>query len=175
MTPSLQDLSDQLARTLGLTAVPGELSAVDPAGGVSPTPPGPTPAGRIQTVRFSAKGYHLEMTVGPQQVVAAAELLDRHGFALDTITGVDWLAQQQMEVLYDYFHPTAPWRVVVRTRVGRTQPEVPTISLVFPGANWHEREAHDFFGIVFTGHPQLEPLLLPEDATYHPLLKDFQA
>ena len=48
-----------------------------------------------------------------------------------------------------------------------------TISPVFPGANWHERETHDFFGIVFRGHPNLEPLLLPEDATYHPLRKDF--
>jgi NADH-quinone oxidoreductase subunit C len=44
---------------------------------------------------------------------------------------------------------------------------------VFPGANWHERETHDFFGIVFLGHPDLSPLLLPEDADFHPLRKDF--
>jgi len=52
---------------------------------------------------------------------------------------------------------------------------VPTISAVFPGANWHERETHDFFGIRFAGHPNLIPLLLPEDADYHPLRKDFKA
>jgi NADH-quinone oxidoreductase subunit C len=50
---------------------------------------------------------------------------------------------------------------------------VPSISEVFPGANWHERETHEFFGIRFLGHPNLSPLLLPEDATYHPLRKDF--
>jgi NADH-quinone oxidoreductase subunit C len=63
--------------------------------------------------------------------------------------------------------------VVVRARVPREEPEVPTISGVFPGANWHERETHEFFGIKFRGHPDLSPLLLPEDAAYHPLRKDF--
>jgi NADH-quinone oxidoreductase subunit C len=64
---------------------------------------------------------------------------------------------------------------VIRTRIRRDNPEIPTISPVFPGANWHERETHDFFGIRFSGHPDLTPLLLPEDADYHPLRKDFTA
>ena len=55
----------------------------------------------------------------------------------------------------------------------RDNPEIATILKVFPGANWHERETHDFFGIRFLGHPNLTPFLLPEDATYHPLRKDF--
>jgi len=107
--------------------------------------------------------------------VLAAEILDQNGFALDTITGVDWIAQNEMEVVYDYFHPLSALRVVVRTRIRRDNPEIPTISPVFPGANWHERETHDFFGIRFSGHPNLTPLLLPEDADYHPLRKDFTA
>jgi len=52
---------------------------------------------------------------------------------------------------------------------------LPTISSVHPGANWHERETHDFFGVQFTGHPDMSPLLLPEDADFHPLRKDFGA
>ena len=60
-----------------------------------------------------------------------------------------------MEVVYDYFHPAKTLRVVVRTRIPRDNPEIPTISKVFPGANWHERETHDFFGIRFLGHPDL--------------------
>lgn len=95
------------------------------------------------------------------------------GFAIDAITGVDWLAENEMEVVYDFFHPTEPLRAVFRTRVPRATPEVPTISRVFPGANWHEREAHDFFGLVFSGHPNLKPFLLPEDADFHPLRKDY--
>jgi NADH-quinone oxidoreductase subunit C len=121
----------------------------------------------------AARGFHLDAAVAPVQVAAAAEVLDRNGFALDTITGVDWIAANEMEVVYDYFHPGSGMRVAVRARVPRGLPELPTISGVYPGANWHEREAHDFFDLRFTGHPNLVPLLLPEDADYHPLRKDF--
>ena len=76
-------------------------------------------------------------------------------------------------MVYDYFHALSLCRVVVRARIPRDCPEIPTVSDIFPGANWHERETHDFFGIKFIGHPHLIPLLLPEDADFHPLLKDF--
>jgi NADH-quinone oxidoreductase subunit C len=124
-------------------------------------------------VDYAAKGYHLDVAVPRGQVIAVTALLDQEGFTLDTITGVDWMAEGQMEVVYDYFHTAHFLRVVVRTRLPRSQPEAPTISAIFPGANWHERETHDFFGIHFQDHPDLTPFLLPEDATYHPLRKDF--
>ncbi len=131
-------------------------------------------AGQVETCDFALKGYHLSVAVPSNQVVAAAEIADRAGFSIDAVTGVDWIAQNEMEVVYDFFHFTSPLRVVVRTRVPRAEPELPTISAVFPGANWHERETHDFFGICFTGHPNMKPFLLPEDATFHPLRKDYQ-
>lgn len=127
----------------------------------------------FQPVDYTFKGYHLDATVAPDQVMSAALEMDREGFALDTITGVDWIAQAQLEVVYDFFHPINGIRAVVRSRISRENPEMPTISSVYPGANWHERETHDFFGICFLGHPNLTPFLLPEDATYHPLRKDF--
>src|SRR5271166_4365584 len=138
---------------------------------VFPPRPGPDLLTRstipFKAVDFALKGYHLDATVPEEQVVSVATELDREGFALDTITGVDWLAEAKMEVVYDYFHPLTGLRVAVRSRIPRENCEIPTISEVFPGANWHEREAHDFFGIRFLGHPNLEPFLLPEDATYH--------
>jgi NADH-quinone oxidoreductase subunit C len=138
-------------------------------------PFGPDAPVQFRAVEFSGRGYHYEAAIAPGQVICAAAWLDQKGFALDAITGVDWLAENEMEVVYDYFHPTRPLRAVVRTRVPRSNPELPTIAAIFPGANWHERETHDFFGIKFLGHPDLTPLLLPEDATYHPLRKDFAA
>lgn len=129
----------------------------------------------FQAIDHAVRGYHLDAIVQPDQVVCAAEELDREGFALDTITGVDWLTAGQMEVVYDFFHPINGLRVVVRCRIPRDNPQVATISHLFPGANWHEREAHDFFDIRFAGHPNLTPFLLPEDAPYHPLRKDFVA
>jgi NADH-quinone oxidoreductase subunit C len=128
----------------------------------------------FQVVDYGAKGYHLDATVAPNQVVAAAEALGEQGFAIDTITGVDWMTEGQMEVVYDYFHPVKGTRAVVRTRIPRDNPELATISNIFPGANWHERETHDFFDIRFTGHPNLTPFLLPEDADFHPLRKDYK-
>jgi NADH-quinone oxidoreductase subunit C len=134
-----------------------------------PPPPGP------RETDYKAKGYHLDVDLPPEKVVAAAEILNRENFFIETITGVDWIDEQQLEVVYDFNHFDELCRVVVRTRLDRNNPEVPTISHIYQGANWHERETHDFFGIIFTGHPNLEPLLLPEDADFHPLLKDFKA
>ena len=140
----------------------------------APAPTAAVPgAPSCQLTDPKTKGFHLDATVPPAQVVAAATLLDEAGFALDAVTGVDWISSNEMEVVYDFFHPADAVHAVVRTRVPRENPEVPTISGVFPGANWHERETHEFFGIRFLGHPNLTPLLLPEDATYHPLRKDF--
>jgi NADH-quinone oxidoreductase subunit D len=52
---------------------------------------------------------------------------------------------------------------------------VPSIAAIYGGANWLEREVYDMHGVLFDGHPDLRRLLLPEDATYFPLLKDFDA
>jgi NADH-quinone oxidoreductase subunit C len=179
-TPTLEALHMAFTELLA----PGTEAAVSPASDLATA--GSESAGSLVGVVAPAsatspcqltdprkKGWHLDVRVSPEQVVEAARLVDRQGFAIDTVTGVDWLAAGEMEVVYDFFHPTLPLRIVIRTRVPRSKPEVPTISEVFPGANWHERETHDFFGIVFLGHPDLSPLLLPEDADFHPLRKDF--
>lgn len=175
MTMTLNELQDELNRLLAPRAGgggrTGQTVLADPTAGsgAEATPAAPP----CQVTDPKAKGYHLDAKAAPDQVVAVAELLNRHQFAMDTVTGVDWMAAGEMEVVYDFYHMALPWHVVVRTRVPRANPEVPTISGVFAGADWHERETHEFFGIRFAGHPNLTPLLLPEDATYHPLRKDF--
>ncbi|HEY9175857.1 MAG TPA: NADH-quinone oxidoreductase subunit C [Verrucomicrobiae bacterium] len=134
---------------------------------------GQLPGVSCQATDPNAKGYHFDVTVAPDQLVAAAQIADQFGFGMDMVSGVDWMAAGQMEVVYDFFHPASPLHLVVRTRVPRDKAELPTIQGVFPGANWHERETYEMFGIKFLGHPNLTPLLLPEDADYHPLRKDF--
>ncbi len=127
------------------------------------------------TPEYAKKGYHLDVKVAPADVVTAAQILMDQQFFLEAVTGVDWIKEGQIEVVYDYNHWDELCRVVIRTRTERANPEVPTISHIYSGANWHERETHDFFGVVFSGHPDMTPLLLPEDADFHPLLKDFKA
>jgi NADH-quinone oxidoreductase subunit C len=63
--------------------------------------------------------------------------------------------------------------VLVRTRVGPGAAVVACVCDVYAGAGWHERETHEMFGIGFTGHGELDPLLLPDGFEGHPLRKDF--
>jgi NADH-quinone oxidoreductase subunit C len=61
----------------------------------------------------------------------------------------------------------------LRTHVQSTGGRLDSLTAVWPGANWHERETYEMFGIVFDGHPNLVPLLLPDGFEGHPLRKDF--
>lgn len=125
---------------------------------------------------YSIHGYHLDAQVDPSQLIDAVTIVDEAGFFIETITGVDWIKDDQFEVIYDFSrYDFDLCRVVIRSRIPRNNPVMPTITGIYAGANWHERETHDFFGIKFEGHPHLIPLLLPEDADFHPLRKDFKA
>jgi NADH-quinone oxidoreductase subunit C len=90
----------------------------------------------------------------------------------------DWLSA--VDELDEGFSVVAHlWSVVdrhhllVRTRVPRDDPRLPTATGVFAGASWHERETHEMFGVEFTGGVAMDILLLPEDFEGHPLRKDF--
>ncbi|MCP3888941.1 MAG: NADH-quinone oxidoreductase subunit C [Desulfobulbaceae bacterium] len=125
---------------------------------------------------YTVHGYHVDAQVSPDQLLDAVKIVDEGEFFIESITGVDWIKENQLEVVYDFSrYDFDICRVVIRTRLDRDNPEVPTITEIYAGANWHERETAEFFGIKFIGHPHLIPLLLPEDADFHPLLKDFKA
>jgi NADH-quinone oxidoreductase subunit C len=91
---------------------------------------------------------------------------------LRSLFGVDHM-EEGLEVVYQLFSYDKKHGVTIKTRLPADDAKVASVTPVWKGANWHERETRDMFGIDFEGHPHLEPLLLPEDMTDHfPLRKD---
>jgi NADH-quinone oxidoreductase subunit C len=163
----------RIALTELFPATPTVATPTTAAEGVAPQEIPPREPGVLVT-EFAKSGGRLDVLCGPNQVVEVARVMDAQGFFLEAISGVDWMEKQQLEVVYDYNRlAEQQCRVVVRTFVPRNEPIVPTISNVFSAADWHERETFDFYGVQFQGHPNLIRILLPEDADFHPLLKDF--
>lgn len=91
---------------------------------------------------------------------------------LDFLSGVDELPEGFTIVIH-LWSVAARHSVLLRTRLPRDAPVVDTLTGVFPGVSWYEREVAEMFGVDFAGHPHLIPLLLPPEFEGHPLRKDF--
>ena len=96
---------------------------------------------------------------------------------LTDITAVDRHTHREpgeprFEVVYILYSPTLSRRILVKTWVEEGG-SVPTATTVWRGANFMEREVYDMFGVIFSGHPNLERILTPEGWLGHPLRKDF--
>ena len=127
---------------------------------------------------YAKTGYHLEVAAGPEQMPAVAQAMLDQGCFLESFTAVD--LRESFTLVYHFANFAELCRTVVHASLTKETKEAkgaqaPTISRVYPGADWYEREVYDLFGIKFAGHPNLKRLLLPEDADFHPLLKDFGA
>jgi len=89
------------------------------------------------------------------------------------ICGVDYPARvERFDVVYHLLSPTRNERIRIKLATDEATP-VASITEIFPGANWFEREAYDFFGILFSGHPDLRRILTDYGFEGHPLRKDF--
>ena len=102
---------------------------------------------------------------------------------LTFLSGIDWSefggaeegeGRKGLEVLVHVYSPDYVVHVNVHVPVDSEHPECPSITSIYPGAIWHERETHEMFGIHFEGHPRLVNLYLPEDFEGRPLLKSFR-
>lgn len=177
MIPTVEELAEECRQRFGdsvpaePTPAPVEGSSDAPAEGAEPAePPGP-----CQIHNYAEKGFHLDVTIPPDRIVEAVQWIDGHKFALDTMTPVDWPDDQQIEIVYDFLHFHTPLRVAIRTRIPRDQASIASITDIYPGANWQEREAGEFYGITFDGHPNQIHLMLPDDMVGYPMRKDFKA
>ena len=125
---------------------------------------------------FEEQHGHAVATVTPQRYREVCTFLrDEPGFAMDYCDfsgGVD-RQDEGFEIVTHLFSTTHGHNVRLKVRLPRENPTCPTVSDIWLGANWHERETTEMFGIAFEGHPQPVKLLLPEPFEGHPLRKDF--
>jgi NADH-quinone oxidoreductase subunit C len=112
------------------------------------------------------------------RVFGVLEFLKRNGFdMLVEVTAVDYLeyegATDRFGLVYVVLNTTTGERLIVKTYLNPPDLDVPSACSLWAGANWLEREVFDMFGIVFTGHPDLRRILMPEEFTAFPLRKDY--
>jgi NADH-quinone oxidoreductase subunit C len=90
------------------------------------------------------------------------------------VTSVDWYpTEPRFEVIYHLLSIPNKERVRLKVRLDGNSPVIESVTSVWPGANYFEREVFDLFGIRFTGHPYLRRILMPEDWEGYPLRKDY--
>ncbi len=107
-----------------------------------------------------------------RDVLAVRDDEQLDGSFFDLLTAVDEL-EQGFDVVLRLWSPRARHAVVLRTRCPRDDARVPSLTGVFAGAAWHERQIWEMYGVDFPGHPGLSPLLLPDGFAGHPLRKEF--
>ena len=94
---------------------------------------------------------------------------------LQDLCGVDYHGKKEprFEVIYNLYSIRLHNRIRLRAQVPENDPRIHSVTSIWAGANWHERECFDMFGIVFQGHPDHRRILMPEDWEGHPLRKDY--
>lgn len=137
--------------------------------------------------KFGAKILEIHAHCGDETAVIGPEsLLEVAGFlksdpvfameVLMDLTAVDGLEMNwkpRFEVVYHFYSYSLKQRLRLKVRVDEKNLLVPTLTRLWPAANWFEREVWDMFGIKFDGHPNMKRILMYEEFEGHPLRKDY--
>jgi len=158
-----------------------------PKGPEDPAPPdGVEAPGYITALQRGAPGTveQLSFWVGDWTVIVSPDrLLEVATFLRDDaetsfdycsdVTATDWPPRERrFDVVYCLYSTGLRHRVRIKVRAGEDD-EVPSVTGIWPAANWLEREVYDQYGIKFTGHPDLRRILMPDDWQGHPQRKDY--
>ncbi|WP_456367125.1 NADH-quinone oxidoreductase subunit C [Thermococcus sp.] len=117
----------------------------------------------------------VKFTLPADRIHEFLELASETFEMLMQISVVDWLKEGEFEVVYQLWSISENVHAFVKTRIPRENAQLPTVMDIWPVAETYEREAHEFFGIIFKGNPRLGPFILePREYEKHPLRKDFR-
>ena len=117
----------------------------------------------------------LTLTVVPGEIRAACAAVQAAGYNFfEDMTAVDWYPlAPRFQLSYHILSHALKERIRLRVMLDEAEPSVDSITPVWPGANFYEREVFDLFGIHFADHPDLRRIMLPDDWEGHPLRKDY--
>lgn len=118
----------------------------------------------------------LTLTIAPEKIVDVCSFLkhDLSFVRLSGVTAVDWFPDEpRFEVIYHLHSLDRNERLRLKCRVGGENPQIESVTSIWRGANWYEREVFDLFGVRFLNHPDLRRIMMPDYWEGHPLRKDF--
>jgi len=117
----------------------------------------------------------LTLTIAPAEIRAAAAAMQAAGYNFfEDLTAVDWFpAAPRFQLSYHLVSHSFKERIRLRVLLDEADPAVNSITPVWAGANYYEREVFDLFGVRFEEHPNLRRIMLPEEWQGHPLRKDY--
>jgi len=147
-----------------------------PAAGATPAAPPPRPAPRRPAHEAAPTFLTPGVFVPKERLLDVCRSLAGSEFGLhylSFVSAIDRPDAGEFEVLYHLYSFDTKDDLALKVRVPRDAPTVPSVTGVWDGANWHEREAYDLFGIVFEGHPNLRRIMMTDDWVGHPLRKDY--
>jgi NADH-quinone oxidoreductase subunit C len=126
----------------------------------------------LETVYFRERAT---LQVDPSAIRSTLQHLRGRGYAfLASVHGVDYYPEEpRLGVLYELLDMSRVDRITVKLRVPLDAPTVESVTADWPTANHQEREIYDMFGVLFSGHPDLRRILMPEDYEGHPQRRDF--
>jgi NADH-quinone oxidoreductase subunit C len=142
---------------------------------------------RLELIKLKLKVYDVEFTdvngtpaviTNPENVISVCKILksdnDISFEMLLDVLGIDNFKKvKRFEVVCSLYSLKFKDRIFVKIPLDTKNPEMPSLTALWKGANWYERETYDMFGIVFTGHPDLRRIYMPEEFEHFPLRKDF--
>ncbi len=120
-------------------------------------------------VSYPEKGYHCALETSPDKLPDIVRLFDEKRFYLECLLCTDYT--DYLELVYLFNTHLSPCRVKVTLKVDPQQPVAPSMSSIYASAYWYEREIHEFYGVLFTGHPNMTYLFLHNDIHDYPLRK----
>ena len=117
----------------------------------------------------------LTLTFAPESIREAAAAMQKAGYNFfEDATAVDWLpSEPRFQVSYHLLSHRLKERIRLSVHLSAADPTVPSITQVWPSANYYEREIFDLFGIRFEEHPNMRRIMMPDDWKGHPLRKDY--